>query len=80
MSHLSLALGRNIRASRKSVGLLQEAFASKAKIDRSYMGRIERGETNITVELLFQLAQVIGVTPEELLPGATDVDESTPER
>ncbi len=80
MSHLSLALGRNIRASRKSVGLSQEAFALKAKIDRSYMGRIERGETNITVELLFQLADVIGVTPETLLPDTNDLGSSTPER
>ncbi len=80
MSHLSLALGRNIRASRKSVGLSQEAFALKAKIDRSYMGRIERGETNITVELLFQLAGVIGVTPETLLPNPNEFDELPPER
>ncbi|MFC3203507.1 helix-turn-helix domain-containing protein [Alteromonas oceani] len=80
MSHLSLALGRNIRKSRKSVGLSQEAFALKAKVDRSYMGRIERGETNITVEMLFQLADVLGVGPEVLLPRTNEVDESPPKR
>lgn len=75
MSQLSLALGRIIRASRKSVGLSQEALALKAKVDRSYMGRIERGEANISIELLYQLADVIGVTPDTLLPTSDDINE-----
>ncbi|MBT0587034.1 helix-turn-helix domain-containing protein [Alteromonas oceanisediminis] len=75
MSQLSLALGRIIRASRKSAGLSQEALALKAKVDRSYMGRIERGEANISIELLYQLADVIGVTPDSLLPTSDDIHE-----
>mgnify|MGYP001177500320 CR=1 FL=1 len=49
MSQLSVALGRVIRTSRKSAGLSQEALALQAKVDRSYVGRIERGEANITI-------------------------------
>eukprot|EP01026_Neomeris_dumetosa_P003375 TRINITY_DN109026_c0_g1_i1.p3 TRINITY_DN109026_c0_g1~~TRINITY_DN109026_c0_g1_i1.p3 ORF type:complete len:101 (+),score=10.43 TRINITY_DN109026_c0_g1_i1:142-444(+) len=41
------------------------------------MGRIERGEANITVELLYQLADVIGVTPDALLPKPDSIDEQT---
>ncbi|APE04642.1 transcriptional regulator [Alteromonas sp. RW2A1] len=68
MSSLLSALGKQIRLARKSAGLSQEALALKAKLDRSYMGRIERGEANITVELLYQIAIAIGVTPKDLLP------------
>ncbi|CAI3957865.1 XRE family transcriptional regulator [Alteromonas sp. KS69] len=75
MSQLSVALGRVIRTSRKSAGLSQEALALQAKVDRSYVGRIERGEANITIELLYQLADVIGVTPDALLPSQDSIDE-----
>lgn len=37
-------------------------------IDRSYVGRIERGEVNITVEKLYQIANVLKCSPSELLP------------
>ncbi|WP_425333453.1 helix-turn-helix domain-containing protein, partial [Elizabethkingia meningoseptica] len=39
-----IALGVAIRARRKSIGLSQEAVANSAGLDRSHMGKIERGE------------------------------------
>ena len=68
MSSVALQLGSNIRKARTVVGLSQEALALKAKVDRSYMGRVERGEANITVDLLYKIADVIGVLPSSLLP------------
>lgn len=56
MNHLSIAIGNRIRAQRKKIGMNQEKLALAAEIDRSYMGRIERGEVNITVDKLYQLA------------------------
>ena len=32
------------------------------------MGRIERGEVNITLEKIYELAKALDVTPENLLP------------
>tara|TARA_Y100001963_G_C6765339_1_gene441876 strand:- start:90 stop:296 length:207 start_codon:yes stop_codon:yes gene_type:complete len=68
MSSLAQILGKNIRETRKTKGFSQENLALQAKIDRSYMGRIERGEANITVDLLYKLSEVIKVNPHDLLP------------
>jgi transcriptional regulator with XRE-family HTH domain len=37
-------------------------------MDRSYAGRIERGEVNITLEKVYQLAEVLECDVKELLP------------
>lgn len=47
--------------------LSQEALAVDAGVDRSYVGRIERGVENPTVETLDKLASALGVPPAELL-------------
>lgn len=45
-------LGIRIRERRKTLGLTQEELASKADIDRSYIGGVERGERNVTFTTL----------------------------
>ena len=69
MEGLAQALGRTIREKRKEKGYSQEAFALAVGIDRSYMGRIERGEVNITVAKLYTMARILGYTPADLLTG-----------
>ena len=32
------------------------------------MGRIERGEVNLTVEKIYEIASVLKISPKELLP------------
>ncbi|WP_417288924.1 helix-turn-helix domain-containing protein [Corynebacterium variabile] len=64
---LQRRVGRNLRAHRQALGLTQEAFADVAGVHRTYMGGLERGERNLTLQSLEQLAERIGVTPEELL-------------
>ena len=56
-------LGKRIRSRRGELGLSQEGLANEAGLDRSYVGRIERGEGNPTVELLGKLAEVLNVHP-----------------
>ncbi|WP_312205729.1 helix-turn-helix domain-containing protein [Pseudomonas kuykendallii] len=68
MGQLANALGKNIRAQRKAKGISQDALALACKIDRSYMGRIERGEVNLTVEKLYYIADVLQCEPGVLLP------------
>jgi transcriptional regulator with XRE-family HTH domain len=68
MSKLTVQLGANIRRVRKEKGFSQEGLALKAKIDRSYMGRIERGEVNLTIEILYIIAETIGCEARTLLP------------
>lgn len=62
------AFGRNLRAIRKSKGFSQERLAFDAGIDRSYVGKIERGQVNITVEKLYVLAELLQCSPKDLVP------------
>ncbi|KRS21902.1 XRE family transcriptional regulator [Alishewanella sp. WH16-1] len=68
MADLAKQLGENIRKRRVEIGLSQDNLALNANIDRSYIGRIERGEVNITVEMLFKIAAYIKIDPRDLLP------------
>lgn len=68
MIELSVAIGQLIRKQRTQQSITQESLALQCGIDRSYMGRIERGEVNITVEKLYEIASVLGISPKELLP------------
>lgn len=62
---LSEAL-RELRADREE-SMSQEALANEIGMDRSYWGDIERGERNVTLFSLYQLARGLGVTPLHLL-------------
>lgn len=62
-----LRLGGAIRAARKATGMSQEAFADLIEIDRSHMGKIERGERNLSLLNLKRIADGLGVMPSELL-------------
>lgn len=64
---LQKRVGRNLRAYRQAQGLSQEAFAEAVGVHRTYMGGLERGERNITLKGLEQIAERVGVDPVELL-------------
>ncbi|MEZ8187556.1 helix-turn-helix domain-containing protein [Shewanella sp. 5S214] len=68
MKDLAVQFGRKIRAKRKILGISQDKMALLAEMDRSYAGRIERGEVNITLEKVYQLAEVLECDVKELLP------------
>jgi len=68
VSELSKRFGEKIRSVREDKGMSQDKLAVKSGIDRSYIGRIDRGEVNITLEKLYILATALECSPEELLP------------
>ncbi|WP_028081457.1 helix-turn-helix domain-containing protein [Solimonas soli] len=77
--HHSLALvGQQIRALREAAGLSQEDFAGRIDVDRSYYSHIERGRYNITLEMLFRIAQGLGCEPAELLPLRRQIGQLPP--
>ena len=73
MDNLAKALGERIRAQRKTCQISQDAVALACSIDRSYMGRIERGEVNITVEKLYRIASELACEPSCLLPQMSEL-------
>lgn len=60
-------IGRNLRAYREARGLSQEAFAEVLEIHRTYMGGIERGERNLTLQTVERIAAQIDTDPLVLL-------------
>lgn len=68
MSELTISFGLRIREQRKSKKISQERLALLCNIDRSYMGRIERGEVNITLEKVYEIAKFLEIEVKELLP------------
>jgi transcriptional regulator with XRE-family HTH domain len=64
------ALGQAIRDVRKSRSVSQEALAHNAGIDRSHMGKIERGERNVTALNLLRVAKALGVQSSEIFSKA----------
>ena len=73
MEKLAKALGERIRTQRKACGISQDALALACSIDRSYMGRIERGEVNITVEKLYRIASELDCDPSCLMPQLSEL-------
>jgi transcriptional regulator with XRE-family HTH domain len=63
-------LGDAVRAARKAKGMSQEALADAAGIDRSHMGKIERGERNVTLLNLTRIAKAMDCKPSDLLAAA----------
>jgi transcriptional regulator with XRE-family HTH domain len=67
---LQRTVGRNLRRYRLQRGLSQEAMARVLDVHRTYMGGVERGERNLTLNSLERIAAAIDVDPLALL--ATD--------
>ena len=57
------AFGDNVRALRKSVGLSQENLARVAGLDRAYVGHVENGRRNLSLNAMWQLARALEVSP-----------------
>ncbi|EDM67835.1 hypothetical protein PE36_17760 [Moritella sp. PE36] len=68
MKDLAINVGLKIKVRRKEMRVSQDKLALLADIDRSYVGRIERGEVNITLEKLYQIAEVLECDAKGLLP------------
>jgi len=63
-----IKIGKKIKEMRKIKGFSQEGFASTANLGRTYYGRIERGEQNVSIQNLIQIALTLQVEVGELIP------------
>lgn len=61
-----ILFGKRIRELRKSRGWSQEEFAFHVGLDRSYVGGVERGERNISLENICLMADALGVPASNL--------------
>ena len=59
--------GKRLRELRESSGMSQEALANEADVPISQIGRIERGEVNVTLSTLNNLSIALKISLPELL-------------
>lgn len=60
-------LGRAIRKRRKALGWSQERLAEEAQLHWTYIGGIERGERNVSLENIVRIARALNTTASALL-------------
>jgi transcriptional regulator with XRE-family HTH domain len=65
-ANLLLRFGRRVRDLRQSRGLSQEDFAEQCGLDRTYIGSVERGERNISLKNIGQIAAALDMSISRL--------------
>jgi transcriptional regulator with XRE-family HTH domain len=60
-------VGRKIRTCRKRSQLSQEELAEKADLSYKYLGEVERGYVNISLDSLVRIARALGVRLRDLI-------------
>jgi len=69
---LAQTFGQNVRRVRQEKGLTLEALADEVGLAYTYVGQIERGRRNPTLDVVERLALVLGVDALELLSAPSD--------
>ena len=63
----AIAFGAAVREERTNQGIAQEALAHMAGIERSHMGKIERGEHVPTLPLILKIARALQCSSAHLM-------------
>lgn len=63
----AIAFGAAVREERTNQGIAQETLAHMAGIERSHMGKIERGEHMPTLSVVFKIARALQRSAGELV-------------
>jgi transcriptional regulator with XRE-family HTH domain len=61
MATVKSKFGAKVRKLRQSKNLSQEAFADRCGLHRTYIGAIERGERNVSLENIERIAKAFGI-------------------
>ena len=73
-----IKIGKIIRQVREAQGYSQDAFAAEAGLGRTYYGRIERGEQNVSIQNLIRIAITLHIEPAKLLPSLRELKTPPP--
>lgn len=63
----AIAFGAVIRRRRLALGIAQEQLALLSSTDRSFVGKVERGENQPSLVLILRLAKALGCSGAELV-------------
>ena len=70
-------IAKNIREYRLRLSLSQEELAENANIHRTYIGSVERGERNISIDNIERIALALGIEITELLKDEAENKDRT---
>jgi len=59
---IAIKFGKRLRELRKQKNFSQESFALKVGFHRTYIGMIERGEQNITIENISRILKTLEIS------------------
>lgn len=62
----TIAFGKRVADLRKQMGATQEEFAFTCGINRTYIGEIERGEKNVSLECINRIANGLDIKLKDL--------------
>ena len=65
---IRVEFGMKVRSKRHELNLSQEKLAERANLHTNYVGSVERGERNISLENIITLAKALDCSPRELMP------------
>lgn len=68
---LATGIGARLRAERTALGLTLSALAAKTRLSEAFISRLERGAASASVANLVQMAEVLGLTMQELFETPT---------
>jgi transcriptional regulator with XRE-family HTH domain len=72
LDDINTRVAAQIRSRRMAVGLSQEGLADACGLHRTYIGAVERGERNITLNTLQKIAKALKCEPAELIARPSD--------
>lgn len=79
MNSIRQSVRRNIRFFRREKGLTQEELSRECSYSPSYLGKVERGEVDVTLAVMSRVSEVLGISPQELIQHKEGLEEDLPE-
>ncbi len=76
MNKFTEIVGQNIRELRKSLQLSQQKMAERVGISYKYLGEIERGKVNLSVDILMKISNSFHIEPGKLLVSKSKGNDS----
>lgn len=64
-----VSFGKRVRTLRSEAGYSQEAFADLVGLHRTYIGAVERGEQNVSIDNIARIAKALRVSLNHLFIG-----------
>ena len=62
-------VAQRIKQLRLKTGISQEGLSHLAELDRKYIGIIEKGNTNISIQVLSQICEALDISLSEFFKG-----------